>query len=292
MQLALGGPVVIKSIGPVNLYLFGTAAAAGCVAGLAAALALARRYGFAAEQVLEVAAPALLAGIAGARIGYVLLHWPDYRWDLAALWRLSEGGFFFYGGLAVGLLAAALAAGRRGMDVRRLLDVLAPGLALGQAVGFVGAQPGGRPGIAPWAVVIDGQSLHPFPAYAIVAAYGLFFVCWRLATRPGGVRPGRLFLAYLFLHGTGALLLGAWAAGERYAGLTAAQWAGLAVAATAGLLLYAGRRRTAAELLAAAAWLEPWVPDWRSRSAAGRAVRAAAWAGGLLLLLALFRARL
>src|SRR5690606_1339522 len=37
MQLALGGPVVIKSIGPVNLYLFGTAAAAGCVAGLAAA---------------------------------------------------------------------------------------------------------------------------------------------------------------------------------------------------------------------------------------------------------------
>src|SRR5690606_7010392 len=130
MQLALGGPVVIKSIGPVNLYLFGTAAAAGCVAGLAAALALARRYGFAAEQVLEVAAPALLAGIAGARIGYVLLHWPDYRWDLAALWRLSEGGFFFYGGLAAGLLAAALAAGRRGMDVRRLLDVLAPGLAL------------------------------------------------------------------------------------------------------------------------------------------------------------------
>ena len=87
-------------------------------------------------------------------------------------------------------------------------------------------------------------------------------------------------------------LFGTAAAAGCVAGLAAAQWAGLAVAATAGLLLYAGRRRTAAELLAAAAWLEPWVPDWRSRSAAGRAVRAAAWAGGLLLLLALFRARL
>lgn len=292
MQLAAGGPLIITNFGPLSLYLFGTLAAAGCVAGLMAALRLARRFGLSPVLVFEIAAPSLLVGLAGARLGYVVTHWAEYRWTpVLAVVGLDGGGFSFYGGLAAGLLAALLLGARRGLPVPRLLDVLAPGLALGQAVGFVGVHLDGRPARVPWAVALDGQAVHPFPAYAIVAAYGLFFICWRLATRPADVRPGRLFLVYLFLHGFGTAVVGAWAAGTRFFGLTAGQWTGLVVGAAAAAALWVGRRRAGTPST-------PGRPHIGSQPAlAGTGASApwltlAAWTSGLLLLLCLFRARL
>lgn len=299
------GPVALGRIGPFTVYLFGLTVAAGCVVGLIAAVVQARRFGISGARLFEVSAPALLLGMVGARAAYVLVNFADYRPALAAVVHFAEGGFSFYGGLAVGAVAGAWYAHRLGLPVGRMLDAVAPGLAVGQAVGFIGAHLGGRPGTAPWAVVVDGQSVHPFPAYAIVFAYALFFVVWRLSARPSSVRPGRLFLLYLLMHGLGTSIVWTWSAGARYLGLTANQWSGLAVAVVSLVILATMRDRhtifdaerprgaasaVSAAVVAVATRRRRW--DRPESARLQRIARAAGWLGGLAALLVLFSARL
>src|SRR5690606_20382712 len=146
------------------------------------------------------------------------------------------------------------------------------------------------------------QLQHPYPAYAMALAYALFFVTWRLGTRRPPVRPGRVFLLYLLLHGLGAAVVGTWAAGRPFLGLTAGQWAGLPAAALALAALDAGAPWPADGAAAVATVggitvrLIPVGPPARPESpaaaAARRALLAAAWLGALAALLLLFRARL
>src|SRR5690606_41998621 len=134
----------------------------------------------------------------------------------------------------------------------------------------------------------------------------------RRGTRRPPVRPGRVFLLYLLLHGLGAAVVGTWAAGRRFLGLTDGQWAGLLAAALAFAALALARGRKTL-LDAGAPWpadgaaavatvggitvrLIPVGPPARPESpaaaAARRALLAAAWLGALAALLLLFRARL
>lgn len=295
--------MILGRFGPFTVYLFGLTVAAGCIVGLAASLVQGRRFGLSAARVFEVAAPSLLAGILGARLAYVLANFSDYRPALSSIWHFNEGGFSFYGGLVAGALVAAWYAERIGLSAGRLLDAAAPGLALGQAIGFVGAQLLGRPTSVPWAVPVDGVPLHPLPAYGMILAYGLFFVTWRLGARAVPVRPGRLFLVYALLHGWGMVIIGTWAAGPRWLGFTGGQWAALAVSVFAAVALFAGRRRGHAahsngDPASADDASELQRPTELRGAADGRSIRpmhwaeAAAWLGGLVVLLLIFRARL
>lgn len=306
--LLASGPKVIGRLGPLTLYLFGLTVAAGCIVGVIVAMMQARRFGLSATQLFEATAPSLIAAVVSARLAYVIVNFPDYRPALAAVWHFSEGGFAFYGGLAGGIAVAALYASRLGLPVGRLLDAAAPGLALGQAVGFVGAHVIGRETSVPWAVYVDGQALHPFPAYAIVFAYGLFFFLWRLGERPTPMRPGHLFLVYALLHGWGTAVVGTWAAGSRYGGMTAGQWAGLILGIVVGIALLMTRSpgtdgytrarsgtgaETATGIGVRSALQSVIVMSVRRRRLwYERIARAATWLAGLAALLILFSVRM
>jgi phosphatidylglycerol:prolipoprotein diacylglycerol transferase len=88
---------------------------------------------------------ALLGGILGARIAYVGANWAYYVDHLNKAVDVSEGGLAWHGALAGGTLALALwTAVRRRSDrtvpgLGTLLDAAAPGLALGGALGWLGA---------------------------------------------------------------------------------------------------------------------------------------------------------
>ncbi len=77
----------------------------------------------------------LPVGIIGARLYYVLFSWAEYRQDPLAVLRLWEGGLAIYGGLIAGGIAALIFCRRRGLSVWKVLDLLAPGVALAQALG-------------------------------------------------------------------------------------------------------------------------------------------------------------
>lgn len=270
-----GGADVVGQLGPLPIYVFGLAAALGFAAGTAVSLVQARRLGLDPAVLFQAAPLVMLAGVLGGRLGYVLVHWRDYRGHPAAVLHLPEGGFVLYGGLVAGAGALVWWARRAQMDPWRALDAAAPGLALGQAIGLVGAA-------------------LPAPATAcgIILSYGLFFYLWRLGTQ--WPARGRLFFAYLFLHGFGWLVIDVWTPAQRALGLTLGQWAALAAMIAAGAGFAWGPRRWLAPRRPGGRWVtrrlirpEPY-PVSRGRQ---RMWGAGAWLGGLALLLGLHAMR-
>lgn len=164
-HLELGGSVV-------ELRSFGVLVAAGCAAALWLALRLGRERGDDVDALRRLCLWALVAGLVGARLGYLLgaghAAWGDcdaalgmggWRWALVACARplkLWEGGMAFGSGLLAGALVVWWQAARQGRSWRDTFDRLAPALALGHAVGRVGCFLGGccwgRPAEVPWGV--------------------------------------------------------------------------------------------------------------------------------------------
>jgi phosphatidylglycerol:prolipoprotein diacylglycerol transferase len=95
----------------------------------------ARRRGIDAESLLKAAELALLGGLVGARLYYVLFNLDYYGQFPGKIFALWEGGLAIHGGVIGGILAGGGYAWRRGLPVRHYLDIAAPSLAIGQAIG-------------------------------------------------------------------------------------------------------------------------------------------------------------
>jgi phosphatidylglycerol:prolipoprotein diacylglycerol transferase len=94
------------------------------------------RRGLPKEVIYDLALWAVPGGLIGARLFQLLDHWPDrFAADPIRALYIWEGGLAIWGGVAGGLAAGILYARYRGWRVPRLLDAVAPGLVLAQAIG-------------------------------------------------------------------------------------------------------------------------------------------------------------
>lgn len=182
-----------------------------------------------------------LAGIAGARLGYVLQYWSVYRENLPGILSLSPQTLAPPEGLTVGLLVAGVYFQRRGVPFRPLLDAIAPGLAvlvsaLALANFFSGEAFGAETSV-PWAVELWGARRHPTQLYELATGLAMLgVVLWAGREVPA---PGLLFLLFVALYAGARLLLEPFRANSLLilGGLRAAQVAGLAaVLAALGLM--------------------------------------------------------
>lgn len=127
---------IIFSIGHFALRWYSLIVMTAIVAGVWLAAREAERKGFEKEAIYDGVLWIVPAGLAGARLFHVLDHWP-HRFaaqPISALY-IWEGGLAIWGGVVGGLVATALFARSRGWRISRLLDAVAPGLVLGQAIG-------------------------------------------------------------------------------------------------------------------------------------------------------------
>ena len=137
------------------------------------------------KRALLAAGAALLGALLGAK-GLYLLTGPE---GLTLRERLL-GGFVFYGGLAGGLAAGALAARRLRLAALPLLDAAAPAIAIGHGIGRVGCFLAGccygRPMDPPLGIVLPEALGAPrdiplFPVQLLEAACNLAlggFLLW------------------------------------------------------------------------------------------------------------------
>ena len=200
-------------LGPVTLQTFGICFALGF---LASGALIARRLGELGKPVdwaYELAFAALIGGLIGARLNYLL---EDYDSSDGVLTNLVSGsGLVWFGGVLGGAVGVMLWARWRGFLGLGLFDLCAPALALGNAIGRVGCQLSGDGdyGTAsdlPWAMAYpEGtvrtlEEVHPTPVYETVAMGLVALLLWRLRDR---LRPGALFALYLVLAGLERLLV-------------------------------------------------------------------------------------
>ncbi len=213
------------------------------------------------EIFLDGAVLVFAAGWIGARAYHVLTHWDYYQARPAEIAHIGwldpspvSGGLGIRGGFLLGLLALALYARGRQLSFWSLADASALGLAIGQAIGWVGALVQG----ANYGVVSDSRlavELHDLyglvePRFPLQHVEIVFFVVLFLALIVLAAqrrRAGTLFIVYLLLASLGNGLLGFQRGDEtaHLGELRIDQWVdGLFAIAAVGMWLW--RRPTAA----------------------------------------------
>jgi len=98
----------------------------------------ARRMGLDPSALFDMATAALIGGLVGARVFYLIQNWGEFASDPWSFFYFWRGGLTFYGGLLGGAAAALLVVRRKRLPVRASLDVAASLLPLGHAFGRVG----------------------------------------------------------------------------------------------------------------------------------------------------------
>ena len=97
-----------------------------------------RRMGLDPTAMFDAAVFALMGGIIGARVFFVLHNWHAFAKEPMHIIRLDLGGLTFYGGLIGGATCLLVTVWRRRLPLLRTLDVGASLVSLGHAFGRVG----------------------------------------------------------------------------------------------------------------------------------------------------------
>ena len=238
-------------LGPLTLQTFGLMFA---LAFLAAGLLIAKRLkeiGKPVDWAYEMGFSALVGGVVGSRLYFIAENWDSAKDDLLGS-LFSGSGLVWYGGAIGGAIAVLLWAWYRGFLGLALLDLTAPALALGYAVGRVGCQLSGdgdygKAWDGPWAMAYpDGtvptdEKVHPTPIYEALAMGLGAWILWHLRDR---FRTGILFALYLIYAGGERFLVEFLRRNSDAAlGLTTAQMESLAMIVAGAVWMYAVKRR-------------------------------------------------
>jgi phosphatidylglycerol:prolipoprotein diacylglycerol transferase len=128
---------ILFEMGGIKIHGFGLmlALALWCSVGLAGWRA--KREGLNPEHVDLLAIWVLVVGLLGARIFFVVEYWRSFHhwWEIFQIWK---GGIVFYGSVLGGAVGFILFRRLHPFPLRPMLDVIAPALALGIALGRVG----------------------------------------------------------------------------------------------------------------------------------------------------------
>ena len=192
---------VLFQIGPFTVYSYGAMLA---VAVLVCAWGLGRdaaRTGMPKDMAYDLLFWTAVGGIAGARLLYVLLYRDYFAASPLEVLMLSHGGLAWQGGFAGGILAGFIWSRRRALPFRQILDLAAPYVALGQAIGRLGCFFNGCCFGRPWVhgiyFPVHAQRLHPTQLYEAGGLFLIFIVLKLTAAKPRA--KGTVFVMYLWL---------------------------------------------------------------------------------------------
>ncbi len=243
-----------------SIHWYGIIIATGMLLGILLAMYHTKREGHNPDNILDMALIIVPLAVIFARIYYVIFQWnavyapPSPFWKVFAIW---EGGMAIYGGVIggfIGVLIYWAFINKKQIKLYSLLDILAPSLILGQAIGrwgnFVNQEAYGA--------IIDNPAWQWFPAAVFIQADGqyhmatffyesmwnflvfafLFFYFKNSKTR----KEGNVFWFYLLLYGIGRLVIEGLRTDSLYLGdsdVRVSQWlSGVLVVVSVFMLLY------------------------------------------------------
>jgi phosphatidylglycerol:prolipoprotein diacylglycerol transferase len=214
------------------IYSYAVLLDAGLVLGLIVAWWQARRRFDASDDpgtVMDATFWSIVGGVAGGRAGYVLAQREYFAYHPEEIWQVWQGGLSWHGAFLGGTVVLLVwhtlrtwltphppdgSARQLPPPLPALTDVLAPGLALGTAFGWVGCFLSGiAHGVVSYGPLtydlpdLYGVYARRFATQPVGAAWSLFVFALLLLS---GRRSRRGFntFAYLFLAFGGDLLLG------------------------------------------------------------------------------------
>ena len=77
----------------------------------------------------------VILGVVGARLYYVAFNFAYYSANPIDIFKIWEGGLAIHGGILFGLIFTVIYAAKYKVKLYRILDIMVPGLIIGQAIG-------------------------------------------------------------------------------------------------------------------------------------------------------------
>jgi phosphatidylglycerol:prolipoprotein diacylglycerol transferase len=237
------------SLGPLDLQTFGICFAFAFLASGAIFGRRVRELGKPADWTYEAVFAALIGGVVGSRVDYLIQNWDEVSDDVFGN-IFSGSGLVFFGGLIGGAIGVLLWAWWRGWLGWQLLDTAAAPIAIGYTVGRIGCQLSGDGDYGvesdlPWAMaypegtVPTDETVHPTPVYDTLTMGLATLVLWHLRDR---FAPGVLFGLYLIIAGAQRFLIELIRRNDSVVGgLTLAQLFSLALLALGSAILVSRR---------------------------------------------------
>jgi phosphatidylglycerol---prolipoprotein diacylglyceryl transferase len=225
-------------IGSLPVHSYGFLIAIGLVFGVLVAVRRGRSVGIETANTLDLTFYAIIVGLIGSRLLYVLMHADDYarlcmgtgqtrsfgRWlsDCTATVRFWQGGLVFLGGAMLAAVTSLLFARRKHLPIGDVADVLAPSVSLAHVFGRFGCFLVGCCYGKPWASgahfpsdsvaymelqsrgkvmagAVSTPGLHPTQLYESAGELLIFLaLLWLWRRRK---YPGAIALAYAFGYG-------------------------------------------------------------------------------------------
>jgi phosphatidylglycerol---prolipoprotein diacylglyceryl transferase len=251
--------------GIFRLKWYGLLIASAVLIGVNLSMWLAKKRQVDPELFADLAIWLVLSAIPSARLYYVIFQWPTYANDPIQIFKIWEGGIAIYGAIIGGTLAAIVFAKLKRVSFWQLADIVAPSLALGQAIGrwgnFFNSEAFGSPTDLPWKLFIpianrpfeyrNFEYFHPTFLYESLWNFLIFISLMYLflndANRRNRLKTGAIFLIYLIAYGIGrfgveglrtdSLMLGALRISQ------VVSLVGIAIGSIGLLWLYARQRR-------------------------------------------------
>lgn len=213
--------------GEFTIYYYGIILMAGTLMGGWLATREVARRGHDPEIVWDVLIWLVVGGIVGARLWHVFTPSPSsiaegittqyYFTHPFDLINLRRGGLGVPGGVIGGAVALLFYVRRNkaGFRFAEWVDIIAPSLALGQAIGrwgnFFNQELYGAPTNLPWKIYIDPQHrlqgfadveyYHPLFLYeSLLSLANMFFLIWVTRKFKDILKPGDVFLVYLVTY--------------------------------------------------------------------------------------------
>ena len=153
---------------------------------------------------------ALIGGIIGGRLAYVLQFPSAFLENPISLISPNPGLFDLVGGILTGLISAEFYRQRKKMPFWITLDALTPALAVVQmALPIAHLASGdayGAPTSLPWGINLWGETRHPTQIYEALAAGVILWQMWP-GRGKGQSKPGVVFLQFISYSAMARLFL-------------------------------------------------------------------------------------
>jgi len=186
----------------VEVRWYGVLIGAAMLIGVFLCYFRADKFDIEKEKVLDICMFSLPAAIIGARVWYVAFNYDYYHGSIIDMLNVRHGGLAFHGGLIFAVVTALFLCHRWKMGTWNLLDLAAPAVALGQAIGrwgnFFNQEAHGGPTNLPWAIEVGGEMVHPTFLYESIWCLLLFIFLMWLSNRRSF--SGQIFLLYVMLY--------------------------------------------------------------------------------------------
>ncbi len=223
---------VIFQWGPITIYSYGVMLAISLLVCSWLFSKDAQKANLDAQAAYDLVFWCTLWGVLGARVYYVILFWSTFAQDPLEIIMLQHGGLAWQGGLIAGGLAGAWFVRKHKWPLAKVIDLSAPYLALGQAIGRVGCFMTGCCFGAPVAWGIDFPShharLHPTQLYECLSLVVIFVILRWYRTQKHAA--GSIFVAYLVLASIERFIIEFWRADhDMFLNLSIPQWMALGI---------------------------------------------------------------